>query len=176
MKLLYNPFLTLFLLVHLVGCAQVPTDRPHLNNPAFDKQVSELIHFSIPLLSVEDLNQNLSDYIVFDTREKEEYLVSYIEGAKYLGYKEFDASVIENLPKDSKIVLYCSVGYRSEKIGEKLIAMGFENVYNLFGSIFEWANRGYKVVDIHGQETKKIHVYNQNWSKWLDASGVEKIW
>jgi hypothetical protein len=49
-------------------------------------------------------------------------------------------------------------------------------VYNLYGSIFEWANRGYKVIDAQGQKTQKVHTYNQSWSKWLDRSGVEKIW
>lgn len=170
-----NLFLSLFLSLHL-GCAQIPADRPHLIDPEFDTHIAELISFSIPLISVEELNQNLSEYAVFDTREKVEYQVSHIESAKYLGYNDFDSSRLENIPKNSKIVLYCSVGYRSEKIGERLNAMGFENVYNLYGSIFEWANRGYKVVDAQGLETQKVHAYDQNWSKWLDESRVEKIW
>jgi rhodanese-related sulfurtransferase len=171
----FKVFIALIISVNL-GCAQPPADRPHLQNPKFDTHVSRLISFSIPVISVEELNQNKSDYVIFDAREKEEYLVSHIEGAKYLGYKDFDASRLEGIPKESKIVLYCSVGYRSEKIGEELKELGFTNVYNLYGSIFEWVNQGYKVVETNGLETKKVHTYNKSWSKWLDETKAEKVW
>ncbi len=159
-----------------LGCAQVPTDRPHLADPEFDAHIARLLSFSIPLIGVEDLHQNKSDYIVFDTREEDEFRVSHIEGAQYLGYKNFDISRLENIPKDSNIVLYCSVGYRSEKVGEQLMAMGFTKVYNLYGSIFEWVNRGFEVVDNRGEPTRKIHTYNFDWSQWMGRSGMEKIW
>jgi len=168
-------FLAFIIFVN-VSCAQAPTNRPHLLDQKFDDQVSSLIDFSVPVISVEELNENMAEYEIFDTREKEEYLVSHISEAKYLGYDDFDISRLGDLPKDSKIVLYCSVGYRSEKIGEKLKNLGFTNVYNLYGSIFEWVNNGYKVVDIYGLETQKVHTYNKNWSKWLDESKAEKIW
>ena len=168
-------FLFLILSINF-GCAQQPTDRPHLINPDFDEQVASLINFSVPLIGVEDLHQKKSEYVIFDTREEKEYAVSHIEGAKYLGYKDFDPSLLKTIPKDSKIVLYCSVGYRSEKIGEQLNALGYSNIYNLYGSIFEWANHGYKMVNIYGFETKKVHTYNKKWSKWVDETKAEKIW
>ena len=43
---------------------------------------------------------------------------------------------------------------RSEKIGKKLLDMGYTNVKNLYGSIFEWANQGNILVDQKGSETK----------------------
>ena len=165
-----------FLISINIGCAQAPPDHPNLLNPKFDDRVSTLIDFSVPVIGVDELNQNISDYVVFDTREEAEYAVSHIEGAKYLGYGNFDPSRLENIPKDAKIVLYCSVGYRSEKIGEKLSALGYTNVFNLYGSIFEWVNHGYKIVDIYGLETHKVHTYNKKWGKWLDESKAEKIW
>ena len=176
MKMGYFKIFLAFLLSINIGCAQEPADRPHLLNPKFDTRVSNLINFSVPVISVDELNQNISDYTIFDTREEEEYVVSHIEGSKYLGYNDFDSSRLENIPKDAKIVLYCSVGYRSEKIGEKLSKLGFTNVYNLYGSIFEWVNHGYKIVDNYGLETQKIHTYNKKWSKWLDESKAEKVW
>lgn len=81
-----------------------------------------------------------------------------------------------DIPKDAKIVLYCSVGYRSEKIGEKLQKMGYTDVNNLFGSLFEWVNRGYKVVDKDGNETQKVHTYNKDWSQWVDETKAKKTW
>ena len=53
---------------------------------------------------------------------------------------------------------------------------GFSNVYNLYGSIFEWANQGHRLVDKGGQPTFKLHTYNKKWSKWVDNAKIEKVW
>ena len=46
----------------------------------------------------------------------------------------------DGIAKDAPIVTYCSVGYRSGKMAERLQAAGYTNVRNLEGSIFKWAN------------------------------------
>ena len=115
-------------------------------------------------------------FISLIQEKKIEYEVSHIPGAQYLGYNDFDVNRIGKIPRDAKIVLYCSIGYRSEKIGERLKRSGYTNVYNLYGSIFDWINRGNVVVDKNGQPTKRVHTYNRNWSKWVDGQKVEKIW
>ena len=46
-------------------------------------------------------------------------------GTSRVGFKDFDLSMVDDLPKDAIIVTYCSVGYRSERIGEKLKKAGF---------------------------------------------------
>ncbi len=158
------------------GCAQVPTNRPHIHNPAFDTKVSQTISFTVPLISVTDLKEELDSVYLFDAREKEEFEVSHIPGAIYLGYNDFDTLRLAKIPKDAKVVLYCSIGYRSEKIGEKLQKLGFSNVQNLYGSIFEWVNEGNKVVDKDGQLTRRVHTYNKAWSKWIDERKAEKVW
>ena len=99
-----------------------------------------------------------------------------VSGAAYVGYKGFDAQALTKLPKDTPIVVYCSIGYRSEKVAEKLRDKGFTKVYNLYGSIFEWINRGYPVVDGSGQVVQKVHTYNKEWSQWVDGSKAQKIW
>lgn len=161
----------------LPACSQqVPTNRPHLQNEDFDKKVESLLHFSVPVIGVEELNNIQNEVHIFDTREKEEYELSHIPGAAYAGYKDFVPEVLQAVPKNDTIVLYCSVGYRSEKIGEKLMKLGYSKVYNLYGSLFEWANQDYPLVDKDGQPTKKIHTYNRNWSKWVEEGKAEKIW
>lgn len=159
-----------------IGCAQVPEHRPRLQNEAFDRKLTQLLQFSIPLIGVQELQNIRNEVYIFDTREWREYAVSNIEGARYLGYEDFDAQRLQDIPKDAKIVLYCSVGYRSEKIGEKLRKLGYQEVYNLYGSIFEWVNAGYVVVDAQKNPVKKVHTYNKAWSKWLQADKAEKIW
>lgn len=171
----FSIFFSLFLFIG-ISCAQVPTDRPHLSNQKFDDRVTELIDFSVPVISVQELHRNQSDYIILDTREKEEFDISHIQGAKYVGYKKFNKKTMASIPKDAKIVLYCSVGYRSEKIGKKLRKMGYSQVYNLFGSIFEWVNQGYQVVDNENHPVFKVHTYNKKWSQWVDENKAVKIY
>ncbi len=75
--------------------------------------------------------------------------------------------MVEKLNKDSPIIVYCSVGYRSERVGEKLKSAGFKNVKNLYGGIFQWVNEGHPVVNKKDHWTDSVHTYNKNWSQWL---------
>ena len=160
-----------------MACAQQPpVDHPHLEDQAFDQELEDLLGFTVPLITVDQLLEAKEEVYLFDTRKKEEYDISHIDGAKYLGYRDFDASRIGNLPKDARIVVYCSVGYRSEKIGEKLQKMGYTNVANLYGSLFEWVNLNHPVVDSKGQKTQQVHTYNKKWSRWVRSKEVKKVW
>ena len=114
--------------------------------------------------------------LLIDAREYEEYKVSHIDKAVFVGYDNLNLKPIEKVPRDTKVVVYCSVGYRSERVGEKLKEMGFTNVYNLYGGIFEWVNQGYKVVDSNGNEVKQVHAYNKNWGKWVSNDNYEKVY
>ncbi len=159
-----------------LGCAQEPANRPHCKSPDFDRKVSQMLDFSVPLIGVEELKDIQDEVHIFDAREQEEYQTSHIKNAKYIGYNKLYLKDIKKLPKDAKIVVYCSIGYRSEKIGKKLQKMGYTNVYNLYGSIFEWVNNGYKVIDKMGTETNYLHTYNRNWSKWVENDKAKKVW
>ncbi len=158
------------------GCTQPPTNRPILINKEFDKKLGQLLAFSVPLMGVSELNNTKDNIHIFDTRELAEYNVSHIKGAQYLGYDHFDPKLLADTPKDETIVLYCSVGYRSEKIGERLQKMGYKKVYNLYGSIFEWINQGYPVVNKEDKIVSAVHTYNKNWSKWVNNPDITKIW
>lgn len=111
-----------------------------------------------------------------DAREIEEYQVSHIPGSRFIGYDDFSINTVNDLSKDSKIIVYCSIGYRSEKIATKLKKAGYKKVYNLYGSIFEWVNEGYEIADKSGKKSNKIHTYNKKWSQWVKNPIVEKIW
>jgi rhodanese-related sulfurtransferase len=168
--------LFLFILVPVFACAQARREHPHCENKAFDKTVASLLQFSVPPISCKDLYDNRSKYFILDAREKDEFNVSHLKNARCVGYDQFDLTAIKDIPKDANIVVYCSVGYRSEKIGEKLQAMGFKNVKNLYGSIFEWVNLGYPVENNHQVPVKKVHAYNRLWSQWILAKDIEKIY
>ena len=84
--------------------------------------------------------------------------------------------MVKDIPRDKKIVVYCSIGYRSEKIATRMIQAGFRNVSNLYGSIFEWANAGYEFRDLNGKPTKNVHTYNRKWSKWVTNPDYKILW
>ena len=71
------------------------------------------------------------------------------------------------MDKNTPIVVYCSVGYRSEKIGEKLRKAGYTNVTNLFGGLFTWANENRPLKNKADQPTRAVHGYGKAWSKYL---------
>jgi len=135
----------------------------HVSNKSYDIMLSSLLAHSVNETSVD----SIKDQILLDAREINEFEVSHIQGAQWIGYDDFDLSRVADLDKDSKIVVYCSVGYRSEKISEQLVNAGFTNVQNLYGGIFEWVNTGRDVVNPNGENTKDVHAYSKSWGVWL---------
>jgi rhodanese-related sulfurtransferase len=138
---------------------------------AFDEKLRSLYRNTVPLITVEALQSNLQkgkNVILLDIRTATEYNVSHLPRAKFVDYKNFKAHNLDTFSRETPIVLYCSVGYRSERVGERLLAMGFKDVKNLYGGIFEWVNKGYAVVDRNGKGTTHVHTYNRSWSKWLE--------
>jgi rhodanese-related sulfurtransferase len=111
-----------------------------------------------------------------DAREPAEFDTSHIPGAVFIGFDHWDSQAVQALPKDHTLVVYCSIGYRSEKIAGKLKKMGFQKVYNLYGSIFEWANEGNSLVSNNNTPTLKLHTYNKKWGKWVDNPSIQKVW
>ncbi len=126
---------------------------------------------SVPYISVEQLQTKMQSgsVILLDARENKEFAVSHIANAIWVGYENFSLEkTLQHLQdKNAEIVVYCSLGVRSEKIGEQLQNAGFTNVQNLFGGIFEWKNKGNPVYDSGGDETEKVHAYSKRWGVWL---------
>jgi rhodanese-related sulfurtransferase len=123
---------------------------------------------SVPYISVSELKVK-KNMILFDTREATEFNISHIKNAQFVGCNKFNSKKIkQNFPNfDATIVVYCSLGVRSEKIGEKLLKMGYKNVFNLYGGIFEWKNQNLPVYDANDLETEKIHAFSKEWSSYL---------
>ena len=112
---------------------------------------------------------NDSTLIFVDTRELQEYKVSHIKNALHVGFKQFNLDqTIHQIPNKNKaIVVYCSLGIRSELIARTLQTAGYTNVKNLYGGIFEWKNQNLPVYDTSGKATDSVHAYSKEWGKWL---------
>ena len=135
-----------------------------------DKLLKKWNTRNVPYISVETLALPKNDAILLDAREEEEFKVSHLKDAICVGYNKFDLEkTLQKLPadKNTKIVVYCSLGIRSETVAHRLIEAGYTNVYNLYGGIFEWKNNNFTVVDTLNMPTEKVHAFNKEWSKWL---------
>lgn len=133
----------------------------------------------VPYISVQQLmmkKTHQDSLVILDAREPEEYAVSHLQNATFAGYNSFSKTEIEQeIPdKSTPIVVYCSIGIRSETIAEKLQKIGYTHVENLYGGIFEWKNKEYPVIDSTGNTTKRVHAYSKNWGKWLKKG--EKVY
>ncbi|MDC1226720.1 rhodanese-like domain-containing protein [Algibacter sp.] len=124
---------------------------------------------SIPYISVEAVQNESEDIILLDSREEKEFKTSHLKNAIYVGYDFFNLDSVKSKlkNKNSKIVVYCSLGVRSEDVAEKLKKVGYSNVYNLYGGIFEWKNNDLEVLNSNEKPTDSIHTYSKAWSKWL---------
>lgn len=134
-----------------------------------ERTLKQLNSGSVPYIYVNEL-ESKEGQVLLDTRKKEEYEVSHLKDAIWVGYKEFhkDSITTKIADKDTPIVVYCSIGVRSEDIGEKLQRAGFTNVQNLYGGIFEWKNQGNAVYK-NTAETDSVHTFNKQWGKLLNT-------
>ena len=139
-----------------------------LGQKTIPKVLEKLNSKTVPYITVEEF-QTKKGVIVLDSREISEFNVSHIKDALSVGYNNFDknkfTATIPN--KNANIIVYCSIGVRSEKIGEKLLKMGYKNVYNLYGGIFEWKNKDEEVVDNNQIPTENVDTFSKEWSKYL---------
>lgn len=112
------------------------------------------------------LASELPPPILIDVRQAEEYAVSHLPGALHL--TTVPAIQQADVPTEAAIVVYCSVGYRSARLAQKLRAAGYQQVMNLAGSIFEWHNQEQPLV-ADGELTRQVHPYNRAWGLLLTA-------
>jgi len=148
------------LLITTISIGQTVEDR------AYSAKLQKLLSHTVPEVSVPEID-TAESILFIDSREENEFEVSHIKNAIWVGYDKLDLSKLKDTPKNQKIVVYCSVGYRSEKVSEKLIARGFTDVSNLYGGIFEWKNSGRPVYKNENLATENVHAYDKNWGQWL---------
>jgi rhodanese-related sulfurtransferase len=104
--------------------------------------------------------------VIFDVRQPEEFAISHLAGARNVTPAARADSLQALVPANRPVVVYCSVGYRSSELARRLMQAGITNVFNLEGSIFQWANEGRPVVATNGPAVK-VHPYNDRWGALL---------
>ncbi|MGI8578787.1 MAG: rhodanese-like domain-containing protein [Nocardioidaceae bacterium] len=94
----------------------------------------------IPEVEVSSLPTELSDTVVLDVREDDEWRAGHIEGATHLPMGEVTARLGE-LPADKRMLVVCRSGGRSAQVTGFLQTQGKDAV-NLAGGMRSWQAAG----------------------------------
>ena len=165
-----------FSVAFVVFCCFVLVVPSIADEKKFEEQWADTISWiheefpSVQHISTDQLVQLLAerdDITLLDTREQEEFEVSHIQDAVLATDANDALEILGQHNKDRIVVVYCSVGYRSSKIAEILARRGVPNVFNLEGSLFQWANEGRPLYQ-GASRVNRVHPFDDEWGKLLD--------
>ena len=91
-------------------------------------------------LSAEEAYEMMAsqEVVVVDVRTREEYDGGHIENAVLVPNESIGSEMPEVLPdKEATLLVYCRSGRRSKDAAEKLLALGYQSVYD-FGGVIDW--------------------------------------
>jgi rhodanese-related sulfurtransferase len=126
----------------------------------------------VPQMSTRELAQRMAANsgatpLLIDVRTREEYEVNHLPGAIWAETPRQIASAMRTASDQKPVVLYCSVGVRSSRVAAKLMESRRANVFNLQGSIFQWANEGRPLM-ANDRVVHVVHPYNERWGVLLN--------
>jgi rhodanese-related sulfurtransferase len=121
----------------------------------------------LPIIKPTALLQILDDtnLVLIDIRQSNEQVVSMLPHA--LTTAQFAEKFRKGIPAEKKIVVYCTIGYRSGKYGETLAKQGIKSL-NLEGGLLAWSHiQGpllFKNASGEWVPTNRIHTYSKEWN------------
>jgi rhodanese-related sulfurtransferase len=126
-------------------CGEAPTIFEPIDYEQFCAGPPEADWFAaeegVPTISVRALKTKMErsePFTLIDVRERYEYEIARIEGARLIPLGELEAH-IDELPKSDALVFQCHSGGRSEHATRIVRESGFENAVNLEGGIDAWS-------------------------------------
>lgn len=87
----------------------------------------------------------VSNPVIIDVREFFEYKRSRLNGAINIPASGSIDTTADTTGRATHLFLYCTSGFRSDRVARKLAAKGFIHVYSLDGGINEWKKQGFPV-------------------------------
>lgn len=106
-------------LILITGCSDKEKEINDVDNKITTEEVYKLI--------------DDTEIVIVDVRESYEYNYSHIKNAINVPLGDIETFDDLGFEKDKKIVVYCQSGRRSEMALEKLIDMGYTNVFDMSG-------------------------------------------
>lgn len=88
--------------------------------------------------TVYQMLQDHTDFVLVDVREQDEYDEGHIPNSVLIPLETIEEDFEKKVPsKDIKIVVYCRSGRRSKEAYDKIVKLGYKDVYDL-GGIQDW--------------------------------------
>lgn len=85
-----------------------------------------------------EMMQQDPEAVILDVRTEEEFAEGHIPGAVLIPHQEVPLKAEKVLHDKAKTILvYCRSGVRSRMAADALLALGFDNIYDL-GGILSW--------------------------------------
>jgi len=106
--------------------------------------------------------------LLIDARTPAEYRVSHIAEAVNMDMNSPDLTPLINFRRTAPVLVYDAVGIRGAAMAEALRQQGFEDVSNLAGGIFRWANEGRSLNGANGPVTV-VHPWQGLWTHLLKS-------
>lgn len=129
-----------FFTLLLAGCGVSTQSSSSSPAPAPDSDNAHAPPAAVVLTAQQayDRMESGDPLVVLDVRTAEEYAQAHIPGALLLPNEEIGDTPPAMLPVlDTEILIYCRSGNRSAQAAQKLVNMGYTNVYD-FGGINSW--------------------------------------
>lgn len=114
-----------------------PMEKPAASASASQSSAGAQYHKISPQEAKERMDKN-AKVIILDVRTKGEYAEGHIKNAILVPNESIGTEPPKELPdKNAEILVYCRSGNRSRQASEKLVKMGYTNVYD-FGGVNTW--------------------------------------
>jgi rhodanese-related sulfurtransferase len=99
----------------------------------------------VPEVTVKDvrtMQEAGTPVVLLDVRDQAEVNLGMIPGALHISRGTLEGKIERAVPRDARLVLYCSSGNRSLLAGDMLRQMGYGHVSSLAGGIRAWVEQG----------------------------------
>ena len=100
---------------------------------------------NIDVQAAQRLLKERRDVYLLDVRTPGEYQQMRLADAHLIPIDQVTRR-IDEIPKNRPVIIYCAVGSRSAQVFNFLARKGYQEVYNLDGGIYAWAQRGLPIL------------------------------
>jgi rhodanese-related sulfurtransferase len=91
------------------------------------------------------LLEQRDDVFLLDVRTLGEFQQVRLKNARLIPIDQLVKRLAE-VPKNRPVLVYCAVGSRSAQVVNYLARRGYPEIYNLYGGIYSWVQRGLPVL------------------------------
>jgi phage shock protein E len=164
---------------HVDACYQTAAAKSHAQGMLHDEDFIarvEKARSRIREITPMKLGNAMPPPIIIDVREKDEFELGHIEGAKLISQGMLEEQVAKVVPDGSTpIVVYCADGKRGALTADILQNMGYQKISSLKGGLTSWLESG-GIVETGSTETDLRRQKNISVSETDTDKSAKWLW